>query len=162
MPPVVSIVGKSESGKTTLLEKLIPELKNRGYRIAIIKHAHHGFEIDKKGKDSVRHKNAGADAVMVAGKGKIAIVKDEPRESLHHLVSYFEDMDVVLSEGYKSDIAPKIEVFRKEMHEHPACLDDPLLIAFVSDTEKSERVPNFNLNEVEGLADFIESKFLKN
>ena len=80
MLPVVSIVGKSKSGKTTLIEKVIPELKNRGYKIGIVKHAAHGFEIDKKGKDSWRHQHAGADTVIVAGSDKMAMVKNEVLE----------------------------------------------------------------------------------
>ncbi len=85
MPPIISVVGKSESGKTTLIEKLIPELKNRGYRIGTIKHAHHNFDMDKEGKDSWRHKAAGSETVVIVSPGKISIVKDEDFEGLEHL-----------------------------------------------------------------------------
>ena len=78
MPPILFIVGKSQAGKTTLIEKLIPQLKKRGYKIGTIKHAHHGFIVDKKGKDSRRHQEAGADTVLVASPGKIAMVKKMP------------------------------------------------------------------------------------
>ena len=114
LPSVISIVGKSESGKTTLIEKLIPELKRRGYRIGIVKHAHHGFDMDRKGKDSYRHRQAGADTVMIASPGQIAMIKDVPGERLDDLIPFFNDMDLLITEGFKRDRAPKIEVFRAE------------------------------------------------
>ena len=117
MPPVLSIVGKSESGKTTLIEKLIPELKRRGFRVGIVKHAHHGFEIDRKGKDSYRHRKAGADAVMIASSGQIAMIKNGPGECLDDVIPYFDDVDLLLTEGFKGDHAPKIEIFRSQRHQ---------------------------------------------
>jgi molybdopterin-guanine dinucleotide biosynthesis protein B len=155
-------VGKSDSGKTTLIEKLIPELKRRGYRVGVVKHAHHGFEMDRKGKDSYRHRKAGADAVMIASPGQIAMIKDSPGESLDHLVPYFEDMDLLITEGFKSDRAPKIEVFRSPRHQHPACLNDNTMIAMVSDTPFDSELPRFELDDVEAIADFIVSVFLSN
>ncbi len=160
MVPLISIVGKSNSGKTTFLEKLIPVLKNRGFKVGVIKHAHHGFEIDKKGKDSWRHKNAGASMVMVSSPGKIAMVKDEESEALDNLNKYFSEMDIILSEGYKRENKPKIEIFRKEAHERPLCKGDSSLIALVTNSDVDLNVPRFGLEEFEKVADLIENKFL--
>ena len=160
MTPVISIVGKSESGKTTLIEKLIPVLKARGYRVGVVKHAHHGFDMDRKGKDSHRHKAAGADTVMIASPGRIAMVKDVVGEGLEDLRPYFEDMDLLISEGFKRDRAPKIEVFRAERHAQPACLADDTLIAVVSDTPLRTSVPRFATGAVERIADFIVARMI--
>ena len=157
---MISIVGKSESGKTTIVEKLIRELKNRGYRIGVIKHAAHGFDIDREGKDSWRHKDAGADTVIVASPGKIAMIKDEPDDSLDRLERYFPEMDLIITEGYKRARKPKIEIFRPERHKAPHCLDDDTLIAFVSDTEMNVNVPLFRTEEIGKIADMIEKRFL--
>ncbi len=160
MPPVLSIVGKSESGKTTLIEKLIPELKRRGYRVGVVKHAHHGFDLDQPGKDSYRHRQAGANSVMIASPGQMALVKDMPGERLEDLVAYFEDMDLLITEGFKRDAAPKIEVFRAERHRQPACLDDATLVALVSDTPLSLSVPRFTADDTAAITAFVVSRFL--
>ena len=161
MPPIISVVGNSNSGKTTLIEKLIPELKKRGYRIGVIKHAHHGFTIDKEGKDSWRHKVAGADAVMVSSPGKIALVKDVSDESLDSLNPYVADLDLIITEGYKREDKPKIEVFRKSIHPTPVCTSKDHLIAMVTDSDIDVNVPKFDLNAVELIVDLIEKRFLK-
>ena len=160
LPPVISIVGKSESGKTTLIERLVPELKRRGYRIGIVKHAHHGFDMDRKGKDSYRHRQAGADTVMIASPGQIAMIKSVPNECLDDLVPYFEDMDLLITEGFKSDGAQKIEVFRAERHRHPACLEDDTLMAMVSDTPLDVTVPQFATGDIRAITEFIVAKCL--
>ena len=160
MPQIISIVGKSGSGKTTLLEKLVAELKKRGYKIGTIKHASDGFEIDKKGKDSWRHKQAGADTVVVASSGKIAMVKNESHNTLDDLEKYFPDMNIVITEGFKKGHKPKIEIFRGEKHRKPLCPDDSNLIAFVTNTQLKLSVPTFGLEEIKELADFIEKKYL--
>lgn len=160
MPPVLSIVGKSESGKTTLIETLIPELKRRGYRVGVVKHAHHGFDLDQPGKDSYRHRQAGANSVMIASPGQMALVKDMSGERLEDLVPYFEDVDLLITEGFKRDAAPKIEVFRVERHRQPACLDDPTLVALVSDTPLSLSVPRFAPDDTAAITAFVVSRFL--
>jgi molybdopterin-guanine dinucleotide biosynthesis protein B len=162
LPPVISIVGKSESGKTTLIEKLIPALKQRGYRVGVVKHAHHGFDMDRQGKDSYRHKKAGADTVMIASPGRIAMIKDVPGESLDDLVPYFNDMDLLITEGFKSDKAPKIEVFRAQRHRYPACLEDAGLMAMVSDGPLDAGVPQFATGDIEAITEFIVATFLVN
>lgn len=160
MPPVLSIVGKSESGKTTLIEKLIPELKRRGYRVGVVKHAHHGFDLDRPGKDSYRHRQAGASTVMIVSPGQMALVKDMAGEHLAALVPYFADMDLLITEGFKRDAAPKIEVFRAKRHRQPACLDDPTLVAMVSDTPCSLDVPCFTPDDAAAIAAFIVNRLL--
>jgi molybdopterin-guanine dinucleotide biosynthesis protein MobB len=154
-------VGKSESGKTTLIEKLIPELKRRGYRVGVVKHAHHGFDLDQPGKDSYRHRQAGANTVMIASPGQMALVKEMPGVRLADLVPFFTDMDLLITEGFKRDAAPKIEVFRAKRHRRPACLDDPTLVAMVSDTPWSLRVPRFTPDDTAAIVAFIMSRFLK-
>ena len=160
MPPIISVVGKSKSGKTTLIEKLIPELKRRGYRVGIIKHAFHEFEIDKKGKDSWKHKQAGAETVMVSAPRTITMVKDYQGENLDALEKYFHDMDIIITEGFKKENKPQIEVFRKEKHDTPLSSRNYNLIAMMTDSELDLNVPRFGLDQVEALADLIEKKYL--
>ena len=160
MPPILFIVGKSQAGKTTLIEKILPQLKKRGYKVGTIKHAHHGFEVDKKGKDSRRHQEAGADMVLVASPGKIAMVKHAAWKDFKDLTGYFQDMDLIITEGFKKVAKPKIEIFRAAAHKQPFCLNDEHLIAFVSDTDFNLNVPTFGLEEIHQIVDFIEKNFL--
>jgi len=163
MIPIISIVGKSDSGKTTLIEKLIPELIRRGYRIATVKHDIHGFEVDQEGKDSWRHKQAGAHTVVISSPNKVALIRDvgkdltldEIREKL------IEDVDLILSEGYKKDVQPKIEILRKEKHRELLCTKEDNLVAIISDKKFDIGVSCFFLDDIKGVADFIERKFLK-
>ena len=160
---IITIVGKSNSGKTTLLEKLIALLTDRGYKIGSVKHAHDGFEMDKEGKDSWRHRKAGAGATLVITQNKIALVKDDKRGYSEKMQSYLSDMDIILAEGFKKQSLPKIEVFRTQSeHKKPLCMEDENLIAFVTDSDYKPDVPVFGLEEIRGIADFIELNFLKN
>lgn len=160
MTPIISIVGRSQSGKTTLIEKLIPELKRRGYRIGTIKHTHHDVNFDRTGKDSWRHRQAGADTVIVAAPHAIAMVKDQGHGVPDDLLAYFEDVDLVITEGYKRGDKPKIEVLRAARHTHLLCADDVRLMAVVSDIKTKPPVPKFGLEQITELADFIEKEFL--
>ncbi|HAO23009.1 MAG TPA: molybdopterin-guanine dinucleotide biosynthesis protein B [Desulfobacteraceae bacterium] len=156
MPKMICIVGNSDSGKTTLIEKLIAELKRRGFRVGAVKHASHGFEIDKKGKDSWRHRAAGADTVLVASPGRIALVKNSDSDNLDNISAYFQDTDIVLVEGYKKEHKPKIEIFRKGVSDKPLFIGNPELIAFVSDSDIDAGVAQFGLDDIAALTDFIE------
>ena len=149
MPPVISVVGKSNSGKTTLIEKLIVTLKKRGHKVGIIKHAHHGFDMDREGKDSWRHQKAGADTVLVASPSGIAMTKKQQNPSLDSLLPYFQDMDLVITEGFKRENKPKIEVFRSTQHKEPLCPGNADLVAFVSDIHMDLAVPAFGLEEID-------------
>ena len=160
MTPILCIAGRSQTGKTTLIEKLIPVLKNRGYRIGTIKHSHHFFEMDKTGKDSWRHKDAGAETVIIASPGKIAMVKSDHEGTLDSLVNYFSDMDLVITEGYKGEAKPKIEVVRAARHQQALLADDANLIAIVTDVDMSAEVPVFGMEDIDQLADFIEKNIL--
>jgi molybdopterin-guanine dinucleotide biosynthesis protein B len=160
MPQIISVVGNSKSGKTTLIEKLIPELKNRGYRIGTIKHTSHGFDMDKKGKDSWRHKAAGADTVVIASGEKIVMVKDENSAGLERLGKYFDDMDLVITEGFKKENRPKIEIYRSHKNNLPLCENDKTVIALVTDTDIRVNIPVFGLEEIKSLADLVEKKYL--
>jgi len=160
MLPIISVVGKSKSGKTTLIEKLIPELKNRGYRIGTIKHTHHDFELDTKGKDSWRHKAAGADTVVIASGEKIVMVKDENSAGLERIGKYFDDVDLVIAEGFKKENRPKIELYRSHKNNLPLCQNDKTVIALVTDTDIRVNVPVFGLEEIKSLADLIEKNYL--
>lgn len=161
MPQIICIVGRSQSGKTTLIEKLIPVLKRKGYRIGTIKHSHHIFDFDKTGKDSWRHKDAGAEAVIIASPGKIAMVKDDHQGTLESLLDYFDDLDLVITEGYKGARQPKIEVVRAARHDDALLRDDRHLVAVVTDADFDIKLPVFGLEDIDNLADFIVEKFLK-
>jgi molybdopterin-guanine dinucleotide biosynthesis protein B len=161
MPPIVAIVGRSQSGKTTLIEKLVPEFHRRGMRVGTIKHTHHDFDIDRPGKDSARHRDAGADTVVLAAPGKIAMVKNDHSGELNDLLIYFADMDFVVAEGYKDADQSKIEVVRAAHNPNPICLEDPQLLAIVTDVKLHSELPQFGLENVEQLADFLVKTFFK-
>jgi molybdopterin-guanine dinucleotide biosynthesis protein MobB len=157
--PVVSIIGHSGSGKTTLLEKLIREMKRRGYRLAVVKHHHHpDLQLDSPGKDSWRFAQAGADHVTLAGPDQVAHVRYFDQEpTLGDALAAIQDVDLILTEGYKHADAPKIEVSRGES----TLISTPEhLIAVVSDRRFGVDVPHFDLEDVAGLATFVEARFL--
>jgi molybdopterin-guanine dinucleotide biosynthesis protein MobB len=162
----ISFVAKSGTGKTTLLEKIIVELKHRGYRIGVIKHDAHRFDIDHPGKDSHRLTEAGAETMLIASPEKLALVKQHTEspavEAL--IATYFQDVDLVLTEGFKKGALPKIEVHRRERSATLICRgeqDDPGLLAVVSDEPLDVDVPVLNLNDTTAIADFIEQRYLK-
>ena len=161
--PIISIVGKSNSGKTTLIEKLIPEFTKRGYRVATIKHNVHGFNIDHEGKDSWRHKKAGACATVIACPTRVALIEDiESDYSLDEIRDkYIKRADIILAEGYKGNPFPKIEVFRSELKRELLCGKEDNLLAVAADVKLDVGVPCFDINDVKGIADLIENKFLK-
>lgn len=163
MIPIVSIVGKSNSGKTSLIEKLIAELTRRGYRVATIKHNRHGFEIDHEGKDSWRHKQAGAVSVVVASPGRAALIEDTPGDyNLAELRDRFiRDADVILAEGFKKNPHPKIEVCRTELRAERLCGAQDNLVALTGDKPVAAEVPWFDWNDAAALADLIEERFLR-
>jgi len=160
MPSIISIVGKSNSGKTTLIEKLVPELKGRGHRIGVIKHAHHGFDMDHEGKDSWRHKMAGADTVIVAAPDGLAVMKTGGCDSLDKLTPFLNDVDLVITEGFKKGRYPKIEIVRAARTRQPLCRNDNTLFALVTDTDLDLGVSRFELEDITSLADLIEHRFL--
>jgi molybdopterin-guanine dinucleotide biosynthesis protein MobB len=161
----LSFVAKSGTGKTTLLEKVIGELKGRGYRIGVIKHDAHRFDIDHPGKDSYRLAAAGADTMLISSPEKLAMVKKHqespPIEEL--IATYFQDVDIVLTEGFKKSGMPKVELHRKERSETLLCRGenyDPTLIAVASDEPLELDVPVLDLNDPAEVAQFIVERFL--
>lgn len=158
--PVISIVGSSSnSGKTTLLEKIIREGKCRGWKIATLKHDVHGFEMDQPGKDTWRHAQAGADVVAISSPRKIAVLEtvteDQP---LDDVLSRIQGVDVVFTEGYKHGNKPKIEVFRSAVHRELFSKPEELL-AIASDVVFDNGIPCFDLDDAQGICDLIEDKF---
>jgi len=161
MPPIVSIVGRSKSGKTTLIEKLVAELRLRGYHVATIKHTAQGIAFDEPGKDSWRHIAAGSEATVISSPDKLVLIKPLAEELNLDEAAYLlaEDYDIVLAEGFKQDRAPKIEVHRREA-------GVPLgevkkLIAIASDEHLETGVRQFSLEDIAGIATFIEEGFIK-
>jgi molybdopterin-guanine dinucleotide biosynthesis protein B len=159
---VISVVGKSGSGKTVFLEKLISVLNRRGLKIGVIKHDPHGFEIDTPGKDSWRHARAGSATVVLSSPERLAIIKRLDEEmTLDALVStYLQDVDLVITEGYKTGRKKKIEVSRRERSQD---LVSPTqdLIAIVTDQNFDLPVPHFGLDDAEALADLLEEEVLR-
>jgi molybdopterin-guanine dinucleotide biosynthesis protein B len=160
--PILSIVGRSNSGKTTLIERLIPELVKAGYRVATVKHAGHGFDLDTEGKDSWRHKRAGAGTVIVVSKGSLAVFADvSDGIKVEELRDRFvdRDYDLILAEGWRSEGYPKIVVVRDQIGEVPVSLDG--LIAVVSDKPTALQVPTLHPDDIQGLCDLVVRNFPK-
>lgn len=160
--PVLSIIGKSGAGKTTLIEKIIPKLKAWGLRVATIKHhAHPGFDIDKPGKDTWRHAQAGSDIVIIAAPDKIATIeKLEQERSLGEILSQIQGVDIILIEGYKHAGKPSLEIVR--LDQGVSILSSPdQLRAIATDTTVELTVPQFNLNDAPGIAQWITQVFMK-
>jgi molybdopterin-guanine dinucleotide biosynthesis protein B len=161
MPPIVSVVGKSKSGKTTLIEKLIRELKSRGYRVATIKHAPQNVAFDEPGKDSWRHTQAGSEATMISSPDKIVLIKpvakDISLKEIAHLLG--EDYDIILTEGFKQGDAPKIEVHRKDAG--PPLKNIRKLIGIVTDELLETKRRQFSPDDIKDIADLLEKGFIK-
>lgn len=160
--PLVSVIGRSGTGKTTLIEKLIPELARRGWRVATIKHNRHGFEVDHEGKDSWRHRRAGAVATLVACPQYVALIEDTAEDyGIGELRDrYLRNCDLVLAEGFKQNPFPKIEVYRAALGQDLLSAGDDSLLAVASDTPLPGNIPCRDLNDTAGLADLIESRVL--
>ena len=155
---VFGFAGWSGSGKTTLIEKLIPRFTQRGLRVALIKHAHHSFDVDHPGKDSYRHRLAGAAEVLVTSSRRWVLMHElrgtqEP--SFEEQVKHLSPCDLLIVEGFKYAPIPKLEVWRAVTGEallHPR---DPHIVAVVSDTKVETKLPLLDLNDAAGIADFI-------
>jgi molybdopterin-guanine dinucleotide biosynthesis protein MobB len=159
--PTLSIVGRSKSGKTTVLERIIIVLKARGYNLATVKHhAHPGFEIDVPGKDTWRHAQAGSDHVVIAAPDKVAEIRKVSREpSLDEIIAGIQGVDLILTEGYLRADKPKVEVFPDEPGLMPIAAPDQLL-AVVSVHPVRVEVPQYQPDNCDGLVDFLERELL--
>ncbi len=165
-PTIVSVVGKSNSGKTTLLERLIPELKRRGYTVAAIKHhAHSDFDVDRPGKDSWRHAQAGAESIALVSREKMFLVRRTEKEMpLEAAVAMLGDVDIVLTEGYSMAFMPKIKVVRDDTDGVPCHSGREMreTVALVTDLPLEVKgIPLFGPDEVSRLTDLLERRFLK-
>jgi len=161
MPPIVSVIGKSNSGKTTLIEKLIQELKSCGYRVATIKHVPQGVSFDEPGKDSWRHILAGSEATAISSLDKIVMIKPAAQDaSLDEVARLLgEDYDIILAEGFKQGNAPKIEVHRKDAG--PPLKNIRKLIGIVTDELLETKRRQFSPDDIKDIADLLEKGFIK-
>ena len=160
--PLITIIGKSDCGKTTLIEKLVRALSTRGYRLATVKHhAHAGFEIDKPGKDTWRFAQAGSHQVVIASPDKFATYRLLERElSLDEIAAEIRAADLILVEGYKRANQPSIEVVRAE--NGVELIGSPgQHIALASDLPLETGVPCFHLDDAAGIAAFIVERYLE-
>lgn len=159
-PPIVSVVGYSGSGKTTFIVKLVPELIRRGIRVGTIKHDVHGFQMDKPGKDSWRHKQAGATITVISSPVQIGMVRDVDHDhSLDELLPFFSGVDIIVTEGYKRGDKPKLEIFRSDMQAEPLCNTDENLLALITDADVNVGVPRFATNDARRVVDFLIQRF---
>ena len=150
--------GWSGSGKTTLIEKLIPRFAQRGLKVSLIKHAHHTFDVDQPGKDSYRHRHAGATEVLVTSSRRWVLMHElrgahEP--SFEEQVKHFSPCDLLLVEGFKHAPIPKLEVYRAETEEPLLHPNDPHIVAIASDTKLQTKLPLLDLNDDAAIAEFI-------
>jgi molybdopterin-guanine dinucleotide biosynthesis protein B len=151
---VFGITGWKNGGKTTLVERLVAEFVRRGWRVSTIKHAHHDVDIDQPGRDSFRHRVAGATEVAVVGGLRYAIMREQAEPSLAEVLARLAPADLILIEGYKREAHPKIEVRAGEAPSLAAA--DPNVVAIAADTQPAEtRLPWFKRDDVAGMADFI-------
>lgn len=155
---IIGFAGFSGSGKTTLLEKVIPLLKAHGLRVSVIKHAHHKFDIDKPGKDSFRHREAGASEVMVISGFRWALMHeliDEAEPGLDELCARLSPCDLIVIEGYKYSGIPKIEVYRSETGHPHLHQDDKHFIALATDVRSDINLPQLDINDPRQVANFV-------
>ena len=160
---VVGFAGYSGSGKTTLVEKLIPALKMRGLRVSVVKHAHHKFDIDHPGKDTYRHREAGAFEVVVASQNRLALMREFERPgelTVHHMLAeLYEGVDWVLVEGFKHSDLPKIEIWRASSGKPARYMNDDFIVAIATDSPElmpeATLRPVLDLDDAEALADYL-------
>lgn len=160
---VVGFAGYSGAGKTTLVERLIPALRRKGLRVSVVKHAHHRFDIDHVGKDTYRHREAGAFEVVVASDRRLALMREfeQPMQlSVHQLIAELhEGVDWVLVEGFKDADVPKIEVWRAQSTKPARYVDDDFIVAIATDSPDqlphATRCPVLDLNDAEAMADWL-------
>jgi len=156
---IIGLAGWSGSGKTTLITKLIPCLLARGLRVSTLKHAHHGFDLDKPGKDSFVHRVAGATEVIISSAKRWAILhelREEPEWDMADLVAKMSPVDLVLVEGFKRDAFPKLEIHRAENGKPLLYSDDPHIVAVACDSAlPNAKIPLVDLNDIEKIADLL-------
>ena len=159
-PPLFGVVGWKNSGKTTLVAKLIANFAARGLEVAAVKHAHHGFDVDQEGRDSFQYRAAGARTVAVSSAKRFAVMTEldgRPEPSLSELVRHIGNADIVLVEGFKRESHQKLEVRRREaLQTTPLAPQDPSIVAIAADFEVEEAaLPVFSLDSIDAIAEFV-------
>ncbi len=160
---VIGIAGWSGAGKTTLLTRVIPRLTARGLRISTIKHAHHAFDVDRPGKDSHTHREAGATEVLVSSAARFALMHElrgDREWTLDALLEKLSPVDLVLVEGFKTQAHPKLEVFRAAVNKPPLHPQDDNIVAVASDEPLNAKVPVIALDDIEAVSDMLVAKAL--
>lgn len=155
---IYGVVGWKNAGKTGLMERLVSEMCSRGLTVSTVKHAHHVFDVDQPGKDSYRHRTAGATEVLLASRKRFALMhelRDEEEPTLEDLLTKLAPVDLVLVEGYKRDAHSKVEAFRAETGNGLIATSDDTIRAVASDTPIEIDKPVFDLNDTVAIADFI-------
>ena len=156
---VFGVTGWKNSGKTGLVERLVGEFISRGLSVSTVKHAHHTFDVDHPGRDSYRHRAAGAKEVLLVSKNRWAIMhelRDEDEPELSEILKKVEKVDLVIIEGFKRDRHPKIEAFREETGTSAIARKDESIVAVAADTPLTDlKIPVFDLNNTSEIADFI-------
>jgi molybdopterin-guanine dinucleotide biosynthesis protein B len=155
---VFGIAGFSGAGKTTLIEKLLPILCARGLSVSLIKHAHHAFDVDQPGKDSYRHRRAGATEVLVTSSRRWVLMHElrgAPEVGLQEQLRHLAPCDLVLIEGFKREPIPKLEVYRAEVGESMLFPHDPNVVAVAGTHKLETALPQFDLNDIAAIAKFI-------
>ena len=155
---IFGVVGYKNTGKTGLMERLVTEITGRGFSVSTIKHAHHTFDVDHTGKDSYRHRQAGASQVLLSSGNRWALMSElrgAPEPKLETLIEKLDPVDLVLIEGYKRDSHPKIETYRAETKGTLLAPTDPTILAVAADCPVTVDVPTFDLDDTVKIADFI-------
>jgi molybdopterin-guanine dinucleotide biosynthesis adapter protein len=155
---VFGFAGYSGSGKTTLIEQLIPRFVLEGLKVSLIKHAHHDFDIDRPGKDSYRHREAGATEVMITGGHRWVLLHElrgAPEPDLKQQLARLAPCDLVLVEGFKFHPIPKLEVYRRETGKPLLFPDDRFVVAVASDSRLETALPQFQIDDADAIAEFI-------
>ena len=155
---IYGITGFKNAGKTGLMERLVTEITGRGLTVSTVKHAHHSFDVDHEGKDSYRHRQAGARQVLLSSRNRWALMTElrgAQEATLNDLLAQLAPVDLVLVEGYKRDRHPKIEAYRAEMNHPLIATEDDTIRAVASDTRLDVAQPLFDLNDTKAIADFI-------
>ena len=158
---IFGIAGYKNAGKTGLMERLVTEISSRGFTVSTLKHAHHAFDIDHPGKDSYRHRAAGAHQVVLSSGNRWAMMTElrgEPEPPLKDLLTQMAPVDLILIEGWKRDDHPKIEAYRRETNHPLIAPNDPTIKAIATDTPLDIDRPTFDLNDTKTIADFIISE----
>ena len=155
---IFGFAGWSGSGKTTLMEQLIPRFTKRGLKVSLIKHAHHSFDVDQPGKDSYRHRHAGAMEVLVTSSRRWVLMHElhgEPEPLIEEQMQHLSPCDLLFVEGFKHASIPKLEVWRAATGEPLLHPHDPEIVAVASDQRIDTRLPLLDLGDVDGIAAFI-------